>query len=255
MKEKRKVDRLGQTVIDNEIVPANWFKRQWECVWDFLYFHVFPMRTIGWLGDRKRDIRRGFQRMFRGYDETISWGYESTIAFYKALLGDLIKYAHGHPGSVAAFGEICPREWQQVKDKWSKKVPEGKTFDEILEDDDTTLTPKEQEEYFEDCFNCWISYLKRVKHYFDEADSNTCSKRKEQEELYSRMKNPFDKRERKVVEINGVFVTQYPSLGDSPEDNEQRKILDELTKIDNYMTDQLKLGMAEVAKNILYLND
>ena len=111
------------------------------------------------------------------------------------------------------------------------------------------------EEYSNDGFECWRKYIKRVLHYFEEADSNTCSKKARVEELYSKMRNPFEEKERTVVEHNGVLFYQYPSLGNSEKDNEQRKILDELREIDEYQLEQLKLGMAEVAKNIIYLND
>ena len=65
------------------------------------------------------------------------------------------------------------------------------------------------------------------------------------------MKNPLDKKNRTVVEHNGEYFYQYPSLGDSKEDNEQRKILEDLNGIDEYQIEMLKKGMAEIAKNIV----
>lgn len=253
-----------QIVKNNKIVYANWFLRQGEAIWDFLYFHVLPIRTWQWMKEQKDRFVYALERAFTGFDRRISWGHESSIAFYKRLLSDLYKNAHGWPGSAKQMREICPVEWKEVEEKWAKKLPEGKTVDDLENSDPifpaTDLDGIEKEvpfrdEYFEDGFQCWKKYIKNVLHHFEEADYDTCSKNARRDELYSKMKNPLDKKERTVVEHNGMLFYQYPSLGDSEEDNEQRKILKELREIDEYQTQQLELGMKEVARNIIYLND
>ena len=244
--------KFKQTVINNKIVYANRFLRWGEAIWDFIDDHFIPWRIIYGLGNMKRCIRRGFQRMFYGYDETISWGTDSTIQFYKQLLSDLYKYAHGWPGSAKLMREICPEEWKEVEDKWMKKLPEGKTLDNLLNEG---IEGIDTEEYSDDGFECWKKYIKRVLHYFEEADLESCSKRSHEKELYDMLKNPFEEKERKIIEHNGEFLSVYPSLGHSEEDEEQRRVLKELSEIDEYRAEQLKLGMAEIAKNIIYLND
>lgn len=244
--------KLRQTIKNDKIVYANWFIRCGEAVWDFIYDHILPVRAWYWLVDIKDEIKYGFERMFTGFDRRISWGTDSTIQFYKRLLSDLYKHIHGWPGTAKTMREICPDEWKEVEDKWLKKLPEGKTLDDLINGGIDGLST---EEFSNDGFECWKKYIKRVLHYFEEADPETCSLNAKKDELYSRMKNPFDEKKRTIVEHNGEYFYIYPSLGDTEEDQEQRKILNELNQIDEYMYEQLKLGMAEVAKNIVYLND
>ena len=241
-----------QTVIDGKIVYANRFLRWGEAVWDFIYDHILPVGLWYRLVDIKDEIKYGFERMFTGFDRRISWGTDSTIQFYKRLLSDLYKNVHAWPGNAKTMREICPEEWKEVEDKWMKKISDGQTLDKIINEGIDGLSA---EEFSNDGFECWKKYIKRVLHYFEEADSETCSKKARVEELYSKIRNPFDEKERMVVECNGEYFYQYPSLGDSEKDNEQRSILKELNEIDEYRLEQLKLGMAEVAKNIVYLND
>lgn len=241
-----------QTVIDGKIVYANWFLRQGEAFLDFFKDHVLPMRTWYKLVELKDRFKYAMERAFTGFDRRISWGSDSSVAFYKRLLSDLYKNVHGWPGNAKTMREICPEEWKEVEDKWAKKLPPGKTLDDIINEG---IDGVSSEEYSNDGFQAWRKYIKRVLHYFEEADPDTCSKKALQDELYDKMKNPFDEKERTIVEHNGMFFYQYPSLGHSDEDNEQRSILEELNEIDEYQTEQLKLGMAEVAKNIVYLND
>lgn len=241
-----------QTIINNKIVYANRFLRWGEAVWDFIYDHILPVGLWYRLVALKDRFKYAMERAFTGFDRRISWGYESSIDFYKRLLSNLYKHVHAWPGNAKTMREICPDEWKEVEDKWLKKLPEGKTLDDLLNEGTDDLS---MEEYSNDGFECWRKYIKRVLHYFEEADSETCSKKARVEELYSKMRNPFDEKERTVVEHNGEYFYQYPSLGDSKEDNEQRSILKELNEIDEYQLEQLKLGMAEVAKNIIYLND
>ena len=241
-----------QTVIDGKIVYANWFLRQGEAIWDFIYDHVLPIGTWHRFRDKLDLLKYAYERAVTGFDRRISWGTDSTIQFYKRLLSDLYKNTHGWPGNTKTMREICPEEWKEVEEKWLKKLPEGKTLDDLINEGIDGLSA---EEFSNDGFECWKKYIKRVLHYFEEADPETCSKKALEEELYSKMKNPFDEKERTVVEHNGEYFYQYPSLGDSDEDNEQRDILKKLNDIDEYQIEQLKLGMAEVAKNIVYLND
>lgn len=244
--------KFKKKVKNNKIVFANPIVRFFDTIWDFIYWHILPLRTWHWLGEQKRKVIYGFERMFTGFDRRISWGEESTIAFYKRLLSDLYKNVHGWPGTAAKMREICPLEWAEVEAKWKDKLPEGKELDDLFY---IKINGIDENEYFEDGFQCWKKYIKRVLHYFEEADPETCSLNKKKEELYDQMKNPFDEKHRTVVEHNGEYFYQYPSLGDSEEDQAQRKVLDELNHIDEYMYEQLKLGMAEIAKNIIYLND
>ena len=245
-----KVDRLGNTVINGEIVPANWFKRQWERVWDFIYFHILPIRTWSRLVDLKNSIKRGFQRMFHGYDYTISWGYESSIKFYKRLLSDLIENERGFPSFD--LSEICPEHWKSVEKKWKPRLLKGAKFTDCYVKDKVFKKGFEVEDFEKDVFNCWMTYLNYVLHCFMEADPDTCSLTPEYEALLDQVKLPFDKADRKIVEHNGVFMTQYPSRSFTPEEEKRHKRMGE---IDQYQTDMLKKGMAEVAKNILLLND
>ena len=250
MKEERKVDRLGQTVIDGEIVPANWFKRQWGYIWDFIYFHILPIRTWSKLVDIKNSIKYGFQRMFRGYDHRISWGYESSVKFYKCLLSDLIECEQGFPSFD--LSKICPEEWKPVEEKWKPRLLKGAKFTDCYAKDKVFRKGFEVEDFEKDVFKCWMIYLNHVLFYFMEADPNTCSLTSEYEALLDQVKLPFDKAERKIVEHNGVFVSQYPSKPFTPEEEARHKRMGE---IDQYQTDMLMKGMAEVAKNILVLND
>ena len=243
---------MKRTVIDNEIVLANPIFRFLAKIWDFIDDYLIPWKIIYKFGDLKRSVRRGFQRMFRGYDETISWGYESTIKFYKKLLSDLIEYSHGQPTNL---WEICPVEFDSiVVKKWQPIFPD-KDLTKMSCDGEGFATEEQYNEYFDDCFKAWMVYLNKVLSYFNEADSDTCSKNAEKEELYKKLKNPFEEKKRTVVKHNGEYYYQYPPLGDSDEDNAQREILKKLNEIDEYELEQLKLGMAEVARNIVYLND
>lgn len=242
-----------QIVINNKIVYANRFLRWGEAVWDFIYDHILPVGLWYRLVALKDRFKYAMERAFTGFDRRISWGTDSTIQFYKRLLSDLYKHVHAWPGNAKTMREICPDEWKEVEEKWLKKLPEGKVLDDIINYDG--IDGLSMEEYSNDGFECWKKYIKRVLHYFEEADPETCSKKARAEELYSKMRNPFDEKERTVVEHNGEYFYQYPSLGNSEKDNEQRSILKELNEIDEYQLEQLKLGMAEVAKNIVYLND
>lgn len=242
-----------QIVINNKIVYANRFLRWGEAVWDFIYYHILPIRLWHRLVALKDRFKYAMERAFTGFDRRISWGYESSIDFYKRLLSDLYKNVHAWPGNAKTMREICPEEWKEVEEKWLKKLPEGKVLDDIINYDG--IDGLSAEEYSNDGFECWRKYIKRVLHYFEEADPETCSKKARVEELYSKIRNPFDEKERAIVEHNGEYFYQYPSLGNSEKDNEQRAILKELNEIDEYQIEQLKLGMAEVAKNIVYLND
>lgn len=242
-----------QIVINNKIVYANRFLRWGEAVWDFIYDHILPVGLWYRLVALKDRFKYAMERAFTGFDRRISWGTDSTIQFYKRLLSDLYEHVHAWPGNAKTMREICPEEWKEVEEKWLKKLPEGKVLDDIINYDG--IDGLSMEEYSNDGFECWRKYIKRVLHYFEEADSETCSKKARVEELYSKMRNLFDEKERTVVEHNGEYFYQYPSLGNSEEDNEQRSILKELNEIDEYQLEQLKLGMAEVAKNIVYLND
>lgn len=242
-----------QIVINGKIVYANRFLRWGEAVWDFIYDHILPVGLWYRLVALKDRFKYAMERAFTGFDRRISWGTDTTIQFYKRLLSDLYKNVHAWPGNAKTMREICPDEWKEVEEKWLKKLPEGKVLDDIINYDG--IDGLSMEEYSNDGFECWRKYIKRVLHYFEEADSETCSKKARVEELYSKIRNPFDEKERTIVEHNGEYFYQYPSLGNSEEDNEQRSILKELNEIDEYQLEQLKLGMAEVAKNIVYLND
>lgn len=242
-------------VVNNEIVYANWFLRQAAALWDFVYFHILPIKTWQKLVDIGDKVKYAFERAFTGFDRRISWGVEYQIDFYKRMLSDLIKYSHGWPGTASTMEKICPLEWKDVKEKWEKRLPEGYCLDDIFFKD--AFDENDIHEYSEDGFRCWKKYLVRVLGYFSEADYKTCSKNKRREELYSEMKPLFeDKSKRKIIECdNGEFFYQYPPLGDSEEDQKQIKILHELNDINSYQDEQLKLGMAEIAKNVFYLND
>ena len=242
-----------QIVKNNKIVYANRFLRWGEAIWNFVYDHILPVRLWYRLVELKDRFKYAMERAFTGFDRRISWGTDSTIQFYKRLLSDLYKNVHAWPGNAKTMREICPYEWKEVEDKWLKKLPEGKVLDDIINYDG--IDGLSMEEYSNDGFECWRKYIKRILHYFEEADSETCSKKARVEELYKMFKNPFDEKERKVVEHNGMLFYEYPSLGHSDEDEKQRAILKELNEIDEYQIEQLKLGMAEVAKNIIYLND
>jgi len=242
-----------QTVINGKIVYANRFLRWGEAAWDFLYDHVLPVKIWYRLIDWKDRVKYALERAFTGYDRRISWGYESTISFYKRMLSDLYKNVHGCPGSIEDLKTICPEEWSEIEEKWKPELKDGITYEDLFVGN--TSDEKLSHLFFEDCFQAWRKYIKRVLHYFEEADPESSSKKGRQEELYAQMKNPFDEKERTVVEHNGQYFYQYPSLGNSEEDNRQREILRELSEIDEYYLEQLKLGMAEIAKNIIYLND
>lgn len=254
--------KFKQTVINNKIVYKNWFLRQGEAIWDFLYFHVFPIGTWCKIVDWKNRIKYALERAFTGFDRRISWGYESSIAFYKRLLSDLYRNVHGWPGSAKQMKEICPIEWAEVEKKWQEKLPEGKTLEDLekvgmgekieIENKDVLY-----DEYCEDGFQAWRKYIGRVLNYFIEADPETSSKSKTA--IYDEMdKNKlsfFDESTMTVKEVNGEYYYVYPSLGNSEKDNKVRECLNQLEEIETYYIDQFKLGMAEIGKNALYLND
>ena len=241
--------KIKQTVINNEIVPANWFFRQGEKFWDFLYFHVFPIRTWYMLISFKDKVKYALERAFTGFDRRISWGYEYQIAFYKRMLSDLYKYAHGWPGSATAMKEICPEECKVVEEKWKDTLPEEKTLDDILFQEIPGINIKD---FSEDGFQAWKKYIRRVLNYFEEADPETCSKRFELEELESELHSPFDEAKRTVVEQNGEYYYIYSSIDVN---SKETKVLDKIREIEQYQIDQFKLGMNEIAKNSIYLCD
>ena len=195
-------------------------------------------------------VAPGTDIMFRGYDSRISWGYESSIQFYKRLLSDLIECEQGFPSFD--LSKICPEEWKPVEEKWKPRLLKGAKFTDCYAKDKVFRKGFEVEDFEKDVFKCWMIYLNHVLFYFMEADPNTCSLTPEYEALLDQVKLPFDKAERKIVEHNGVFVSQYPSKPFTPEEEARHKRMGE---IDQYQTDMLMKGMAEVAKNILVLND
>lgn len=235
------------TVINNEIVYANWFLRQLDAIWDFIYFHILPLRTWHKLGEIKRSIIYAFERAFYGYDRTISWGYESTIKFYKKLLGDLHKYCHGFPSNLK---EICPEEWKEIEKKYASKcnLDEASKFCGIA----NGLTEEEHNQLSDDMFNAWKAYIARILHYLNEADEETCS---EKNELVDQFKwNREENRE--IVERNGEYFYSYPPVDPTdPQEQINKKIFDRDVEIEQYRMKNLNLAMQEITKNLIYLAD
>ena len=243
-------DHLGQIVLNGEIVSGNWFKRNLERVWDFIYFHILPIRTWSRLVDLKNSIKYGFQRMFRGHDKTICWGYESSIKFYKCLLSDLLKCEQGFP--AFDLSDICPEEWKKVDAKWRPRLLKKAKYNDCYVKKQVFKKGVNIEEFEDDVMACWKEYIANVLHCFMEADPDTCSLTPEYEELLKQVRLPFDSKDRQIVLHNGIYVVQYPS---KPYTKDEDKVHNRLREIDEYQTDMLKKGMAEVAKNILILND
>jgi len=245
--------KFRKKVIGDRIVYANWFLRQLDALWDFIYFHVLPVRTWYRLVNCKDRVVYAFERAFTGFDRRISWGYESSIHFYKRLLGDLYKYSQAFPGNLE---DIAPEEWESmVVDKWLPKFKDKEAFDRasLFCGDDDGLTDDERSEFSDDCFNAWKAYIKRVLHYFEEADADTCSQKNELEGQFK-----WSMGQRKVTEINGELFYMYESTA-GKEKSEQDLINDRIFKrdreIEKYRLENLKLGMQEVAKNILRFCD
>ena len=80
------MNKHKQTVINGKIVYANRFLRWGEAVWDFIYFHILPIRLWHRLVALKDSFKYAMERAFTGFDRRISWGYESSIDFYTFFL-------------------------------------------------------------------------------------------------------------------------------------------------------------------------
>jgi len=243
--------KFKQIVRNNKIVYANWFLRQLDALWYFIYFHILPLRTWRRLIEIKYEIIYAFERAFTGYDRRISWGYYSTIRFYKRMLSDLYKYTQAFPGNLE---NIAPEEWQKVIDKWLPVFKTREAFDKAATFiEESGLSEDQYKEFSDDCFHAWKDYIKRVLHYFEEADEETCSQKNELEDqfVWNMEKN------RQVVEYNGELCYSYPSTHDSndPQDLINSKIFERDEEIEKYRMEQLNLGMQEIAKNLTYFGD
>lgn len=242
------MNRFKKIVKGNQIVYANWFLRQLESIWDFIYFKLLPI-SLWYKVKEWWSIYFVYpiERALFGFDRRISWGYESTLKFYKKLLSDLIKYSHGYPTELS---EICPEEWKNhIVSKWASQIPDIEnmsfftSFDKIDNDEI-------KRQFSDDCYNCWILYLSRVYYYFSEADEETSSHKFD----YSTIDKIelFSEKNRKVVEYNGELYYQYAP---TELDEKYDKALKEISDNENYRIEQFKLGMNEIAKNIIYMCD
>ena len=226
--------KFKKTVINNKIVYANWFLRQLASFYDFVYFHILPIKTWDKLINLRYRIKYAFQRAFTGFDCRISWGPESTISFYKRLLGDLYKNCNGWPGSLK---EICHDEWNTVREKWIKIIGEEK-FNSASDfaHGYSSLSEEQREEFDDDCFKAWKSYILRVLNYFNEADPKTCSMKNEYD---GEFKWEWDK-DITVEERNGEFYyVRKPKNYNDEQEKKNKLYIDREREIENYQAECL----------------
>ncbi len=100
-------------------------RRQWEKDHKFLTFFKDAYNYVIYgipnrLGDLKRKIKWGFQRMFRGYDDTAIWNLDSYVTeIALPVLKWYKKYGHGLPWNeeVEPQRSFTTEEWNDVLDK------------------------------------------------------------------------------------------------------------------------------------------
>lgn len=107
-------------------------KKYFEKIEDWIFEHdklceiyLWTLRPFRKLGDLKRTIKYGFQRMFRGYDDTAKWSLDKYLTkIIIPVLKNLKQNGWGYPSKLKNAGE------------WKKILQEMITTFEILQRDD-----------------------------------------------------------------------------------------------------------------------
>ena len=86
-----------------------------ESFWDSVKY--FPWRLGFKIKNLYYQVKYGFQRMFRGYDDTELFNMDMTfVDRYLKALKDFKKYHYGHPY------ELTPEQWSAVLDELIKHL-------------------------------------------------------------------------------------------------------------------------------------
>ena len=97
-----------------------WDKQHWFLASFRNFFYFIWYRIPNRLGDMWREAKWGFQRMFRGYDETAGWGLDSYITDISLpVLKKMRKEANGYPvvpGFEEKTSEEQQAEWNRILD-------------------------------------------------------------------------------------------------------------------------------------------
>lgn len=105
----------------------NWYKV-------FRYpFNIYGVQT-GWM-----NIRHGFQRMFRGYDDTAYWGLNSYLT--DIVLPVLKRYRKNKVGIPMIDGFTGDGDFEQMKVTWNGMVDKMIRAFQIMYDADHGLLP------------------------------------------------------------------------------------------------------------------
>lgn len=128
MSSKKKEISLKKEIFSAKLADSKWAKRKeylkehpianfFDILWCKIYYR-FP--SI--MGDRCRDVKHGFQRMFRGYDDTAYWGLNAYITdIALPVLKCYRKNKHGVPMLDGFEGnndfKAMTKEWNSMLDK------------------------------------------------------------------------------------------------------------------------------------------
>lgn len=126
-----------------------------ESVWIFLRY-----RMLGISEEWRRSARYGLQRMFRGYDDSMAYGYVHTMSEISVkALRKMLAYGNSYPGYD---GADTFEKWQSIVEQ----IIDG--FQAVIEMDDYSFTDKAKREEAEKRFaNGMALYAKWYLHLWD----------------------------------------------------------------------------------------
>ena len=135
--EHKAMATVGKDTIEAEYFTfehSDWWNTKdmnvFEKAWDVITTPFW--RAKRWIVDTYWEIRYGFQRMFKGYDEVDTFEtFWKFIERYSKILTDYRKHHWGHPG------EITEEEWDVIVDEmiYHLKYMDEETVTEELERD------------------------------------------------------------------------------------------------------------------------
>lgn len=108
--------------------------------------HFFP-RLFGKISHVCYTIKWGFQRMFRGWDDTMIWSVDYYLAtLIPKLVRRLKEVKHGTPiemfsknSKINEGGDVPDEEYEKAREKWNKILEEiAEGFEEYKNNQDTT---------------------------------------------------------------------------------------------------------------------
>ena len=83
------------------------------------------------INDWKFEIKWAWQRVFRGYDDRLTWDLHSYISDYlPKLIREMKKMAHGYPSSHTGKSEIKNiKQWKEILEKIAKGFDAAKKIE------------------------------------------------------------------------------------------------------------------------------